>query len=623
VLYLLALFIPISFLYSPPVEKSGAVYVAKTMTISHERKTPAYTLFQQSQKILNPQNFRNVSSLETKAAPMSETLVLNENENSVAKLALQFSNATVVTEMSFNKTDLLSRTDNALNQIANFQQDSSLLNQLHAVKNNPFQNNQQSQSNAASIQGYFELSEGVGITNHKVTLRRIKEGQSIEIGQVDLNAGLYQIYVGSFDGELVAEIKDENGLIIGEDRKKISGLSRRNNYFQGPSLTLGKPSSFAVNLKNTDQRKINDSEVTASLFSGNYSLKKTTDSYPNVARHSSTIALIDSAQSKFARTLSIRTAKDTSEIILFSNNWVSGVKEYISEKIQIQFIQNAGLIIGRVMLDGKPVNGAQVVVENQPGLEPYYLDQFLIPQLSQSNTSSNGYFIIPGLQSGSYQIAAFIQNRHLGSQAYFVEENVVTYQEVISSTAVKVNSVRSFDAFTGFSVPSEIQVPGLEELVSVENENTIYNDGTKSGLIEIINRPTSVDYIPYIYLQNQAKDYVHLPQISDKFVDYLKQNTKYNIGITSLPETSVFLGFVKMKNYNITLADENFDRKNIIYFDSTGLLSITPIENGGFVIFNVPLGTQEIIIENKDDEKIFSQAFYSKDSMTYLAHFSE
>lgn len=608
-IYLLALIFPISLLYSPKVEKSGAVYVAKTMHITHERKTPAYTLFQQAQKVIHPEMDRQLASLESKAISGSEILSLNQ----VDQTKIDFPEATVVTEMSLNKQELLARTDLQLGQLVAKEKDSLLLNKIQ----NPFVNTKQSVPHSASIQGFFELSGGVGLTNQTVSVRRVREGQSIELGQVDLKAGMYQIYVGSFDGELVAEIKDENGIIIGEDRKRISGLTRQNNYFQGPQLKLGRPSGFAANLRNIDDRKIKDTEVAASLFSGNYSLKKTTDIYPNVARHSSTVALIDSVGGKLARTLSIRTANDPSEVVLFSSSWIEGAKSYLSEKIQIQYMSDAGIIIGRVLLDGKPVTGAQVVVENQPGIEPYYLDQFLIPQVSQANTTSNGYFIIPGLQEGSYQISAFIQNRHIGSQAYFVEKSVASYQEILAMSNVKIATARSFDAFTGQTIPTELQIPGLEDLLSVDTESATYVEGTQSGLVEVINRPFQRDYIPYLYLQNQSKDFIHLPQLTEKFVEYISQNHKINA------DTSFFIGFVQMKNFEVTLTDETFDRTNIVYFGSTGQVSMTPIENGGFAIFNVPVGTSEVIVENKDNEKIASQAFYSKSSMTYLAHFAD
>ncbi len=179
-IYLLALIFPISLLYSPKVEKSGAVYVAKTMHITHERKTPAYTLFQQAQKVTHPEMDRQPSSLESKAISGSEILSLNQ----VDQTKVEFPDATVVSEMSLNKQDLLARTDLQLGQLVAKEKDSLLLNKIQ----NPFANTKQSTPHSASIQGFFELSGGVGLTNQTVTVRRVREGQSIELGQVDLKA---------------------------------------------------------------------------------------------------------------------------------------------------------------------------------------------------------------------------------------------------------------------------------------------------------------------------------------------------------------------------------------------------------------------------------------------------
>ena len=104
-------------------------------------------------------------------------------------------------------------------------------------------------------------------------------------GQVDLRAGLYQIVVNNFEGELLAEIKDRNGALIGEDRRELVGLKQAGTIFQGPALKLGKPSSFAFNPRSADENKKQDSDtgVLASLFSGNYDLKNTNNRFNEVS----------------------------------------------------------------------------------------------------------------------------------------------------------------------------------------------------------------------------------------------------------------------------------------------------------------------------------------------------
>ena len=119
-MYLLALLIPISFLYSPPVEKSGAVYIAKTMHITQERKTPAYALFQQAQKVIHPETDRQPASLESKSISGSEILSLHQ----VDQTKIQFPEAVVVSEMSLNKKELLAQTELQLSQLVVKEKDS-------------------------------------------------------------------------------------------------------------------------------------------------------------------------------------------------------------------------------------------------------------------------------------------------------------------------------------------------------------------------------------------------------------------------------------------------------------------------------------------------------------------
>lgn len=606
----MAIFLGLSFLYSPAVEKQGPVYITKTLVIAQERNTPAYTVFQQAQKINNNKDLRQISSVK---APVE---ILSLNQVDPVKIVAR-PDALTLSEMSFSKTELQQSTEKQLSSLAMNQQDSALLNKLNQSET---KNTKQTVNGAASIQGFFELKGGVGIVNHTVSVKRVQEGQEIEIGRVDLKAGMYQIYVNSFDGELVAEVKDDSGIIIGEDRKRISGLKRVENYFTGPSLTLGRPNAFSLNLTQPEGEVFkNESNIQASFFSGNYNLKKTTDIYPNVARHSSTIALVESQSQKFARTLSIKTVKEKAATVLFTSGWVDGVIQYLSDKIQIQYMQQSGVIIGRVIQDGKPVQGAQVVIDSQSGVEPYYFNQLMIPELHQSTTGANGYFIILGALPGSYQISAFQQNRLLGTQTYFVEEKLVSFQEIQTTSNIRLTTVRSFDAFTGKQIKTDVFIPGLEDVIETDQEANSYRSGSDEGIIEVLNRPQSNLYIPYVYVQNQNKDYIHLPQISEQFVNYIIQQKRLNVSA----ENAVFIGFVQMNKFKVHLANEQMDEENIIYFDSNGNIFESPVPNGGFIILNMPKGIQEVILQDEETDRTSSQVFYVKSGTNYLSHFTD
>ena len=619
-LYLLALIFPLTFLYSPKAEKPGAVFVTKTMTISQERNTPAYTAFKYAQKVSQAvvESQKNNIADAIQRLPSSEFL---SSENLANKNVIQLA------EFVYDKKTLNQQTDEELKNLAVRDEDSSLLEQIKSGKAAPTDVLNQTLAQAAVLRGHFELVDGVAIIDHKVSVKRILEGQTVEVGQVDLNAGSYQISVNSFEGELVAEVKDRFGNLVGEDHQKLMGLTRIQNFFKGPTLKVGQPAAFAFNSRQYDDElnnKLKEDRLQASFFSRNYNLKKTSDVYPNVARHSSTVGFIDSQDDNVASTLSIRTSRDKSETLLFSKKWVSAITDYLAEQIQVEYTRESGVIIGRVLKDGKPLAGAQVVVENQAGLEPHYLNALLIPQVKQTSTSANGLFIIPGVLPGGYQISAYEGSEHLGTQMYFVESQIVSYQEILSSRKVKANVVRSFDMFSGQQVTTDLQIPGFEEILTVNGDLEKYRDRSTSGIMEVLNRPQSNQYIPYIYVQNLSRDYLHLPQISEVFMRYLQEQRK----ISDVPDTSVFIGFSQYNDYKVYLSGadtENFNANNVVYFDQQGKISEVPVPRGGFVVFNVPAGIQEIMIEDlssqAENSKTGSQVFYSRPNMNFVAHF--
>ena len=115
--------------------------------------------------------------------------------------------------MAIAKTELNIQVSRQLQSLAKSTQDSTLplFDQVQFT----------APQQGAVIRGFFELKDGVGIVDHKVTLKRVFEEQVLEMGQVDLKAGQYQIAVGAFEGELVAEITDKVGLIIFTDQVEL------------------------------------------------------------------------------------------------------------------------------------------------------------------------------------------------------------------------------------------------------------------------------------------------------------------------------------------------------------------------------------------------------------------
>lgn len=600
------------------------------MTISQERNSPAYLAFKETQKlnqILKPNTEveNSINSSQRQTITLSTETIIPRTTETVS------SEPKNLQPMAFTREELNKDTDEKIQQMVLAQKNSALFNAFgnqqtplpvfqNGAPNSPKNTNEKI---GIVIRGSFELREGVGIVDHIVTLTRIADGQALELGQVDLRAGLYQIVVNSFEGELLAEIKDKNGYLIGEDRQEIAGLKQSGTIFQGPALKLGKPSSFSFNARFADDaRRVQETSngLTASFFSGNYDLKKTNEDYPNVDRQSSTVGFVHDPKQKIINTLTLRTAQDNTETVLFSKLWVEGAKSYAAQKLQLQYSEQSGVILGRIVDNGLPIENVRIAIDDQPGIEVFYLDDFWIPQNEKQSTSKNGYFFIPGLSRGSYQISAFdiSYNKNKGSQLFVVDENALSYQEINYQKNTSQLALFSYDAFTSQPMATELILPGIEDIVSLDESGEIkIRVNYRSGIQEFVNRPTNRDYLAYTAVRAGNEKFSYFPQITENWLKLISEKAKIEVDL----EKSVFIGFTATPEFTIMLADESYDTRNVIYFNANGELSSIPVTGGGVIFFNIGEGLHETVVNETNTMKVHSRAFYAKQNRIYLSVF--
>ena len=483
----------------------------------------------------------------------------------------------------------------------------------------------------ATVKGKFELIEGVGVVDHFIELKRIEEGQVREVGRVDLRAGTYSIDIESPQGYLVAQITDRNGTQIGTDQQKIINLQSRGAYFEGPFIRVGRPATLAANPimpaipSRTAMRGLAHAPMTqpafaTTLFSNQHTLENPTDAFANISHNSSTIAHIVDVNLIYKTMVSIRQTSDQTETPLFTNKWVQGVVAYISDQQKIEFkSQTAPLLMGRVLMNEKPVAGAQVQIENHPGVEPIYFDQFMIPNFKLTETSDSGYFMFVGLEEEAYTVAAFKNNKMLGYQMFVAEEDAISFQNIVSTQAPRSEIVRTFDAFSGAPVETDLIIPDIEEIVQTNLGTSVYRTNNKSGVGLFLARSNLPDYIPIRYFQDARRDYTHIPMIQEVWLKKMQTSKLIN----EMPNTGMIVGFVPELKYEMYLAKDGYDKDQVVYFDQQGSAVSQPVAGGGFILFNVPMGINEVIVQEKNTDRIFSQVYEVKINQVSSSHFSE
>jgi hypothetical protein len=645
------------FLFSTKTEHHRVVTIQKPIVITQERRTPAFFAYQQSQLLR-----------QKKSEPVTakSTFLTNLNEQpQLPKFQLA--------EMRLTKSDYAAY-EAALyrsRMIAGSSYDDGSHDYEKVIFQPDTQNSAFDNSDAptvlsperrwAVIQGKFELRDGVGITDHIIDIKRVEEGLVREQGRINLNAGTYSIEIESPNGYLVAEVRDKSGLIIGEDRQRLVNLQGRGAFLEGPFIKVRRPDSTLAGNPSTGKGDSSGSASTAGAAStgwasqpgttvagmkspgGTSSLKaspsatsggtalaatifndqkiftRATDEFSNVSSLSSTIARIYDPAQIYNNVVTVRMAGEKTETPMFTKNWLANAVNLISKEQQLQIRQGLPVVIGRVVVDGQPMAGAQVQIERQLNAQAIYLDQFLNPSRSLSETTSNGYFMFIGVDPGAYDVVAFANNRIIGSQLFSAENASISFQNIYTRSIPVNLTVRSYDAFTSDPVETDIYLSSQDEIIQTAEGSAAFRSYVENNVSDYAVRTADTSYVGVNLVQSGKKEYVHIPMIQEKWLTQIKKMKLIN----DLPSHGTVIGFTPQLKYEVFLASDHYDKGNVVYFTKDGEIASVPQANGGFIMFNVPVGAKEVVLNNLENEKIFSQALSVHDQQVSAITFND
>ena len=633
--YLIALSLIVSSVvfFTSQTEQSRVVTIQRPIMITQERKTPAYFVYQQAQKLQ-----------QKKAEPkITPTTFLSSLSLSPPQVTIQ------TAEMKINKKEWLPKAALPNVQLAaiarpvsdepktlTYQQVFGAQAPIEPAVQQPNQATTLSPSKKwATIRGKFELIEGVGIVNHYIELKRVEEGQVREVGFIDLKAGVYTIDIESPNGYLIAQIKDQNGTLVGEDRERLINLQSRGAFFEGPFIRVGRPETIAANpalgssydgssrlaaLGKSNKTTTASQGISVSLFDNQNVLAKPNDVFTNISKYSTTISRVFDPSRIYRDIVSLRPTGDKTETAMFTTKWLSGVTEYISDVQKIEFMsKNGPVIIGRVLVDGKAVANVQVLIDSLTGVTPIYFDQFMIPSFSQNSTSENGYFMFLGLEPNNYHVVATKQNVVLGSQLFVAEKEMVAFQNISSRGTPRYKIIRTFDAFSSAAISTDISTAESEEAIENTAGTVSFKSYVESSVGEFLTRAAgSRAYVPVRYVQNTRQEYVHIPMIQENWLLAVRNHNK----IEEKADAGTIIGFVTDLTYDAYLVSDDYNKNDIVFFNSLGHIVTEPTTGGGFILFNVPTGARELILQEKNSDRIYSQVFNILNQQVSVAHFS-
>lgn len=474
------------------------------------------------------------------------------------------------------------------------------------------------------IYGHYQLSGGVGITNeHHVELRRIENGLTKDIGQVNLHDGKYQIQVSAFTGELVAKIVHTSGRVDGSTRVKLdpAALVRKNTYyFQGPLLNVSKVGVVAVNSEGENKQSSSGQFTYYNGLAATKEKSKKTDienGRPLVAEaaqqhmihfyEGSSTLIYKAEDKKSLGTLALVEADQ--ESVNFENyrkSFLEGTVSFINDMYRENLDVNQPVIIGKVSGSANVV-GSEVSIRNNPYAKVFYFDQFYIPQPAESKMHSNGSFIAfldtEGLVTVDLHKAGVLTT-YINTVA---EQNKLSLVQLSDSNENIDVIVRSYDAFSGAPTDSQLELQALEDVVDIPAAETRLQLKNRKNIGYAFTSDTN-EYLSSHFEYKEARGFIHLPRIKRSWLNELIYSGKKNI----LPQTGMIIGFVQEDNFEVFLPsqidqNQNPDQYEVIYFDSLGNKIDKGLAGGGFIILNAFEKTHEVMVQFKSSEVVINK----------------
>lgn len=461
------------------------------------------------------------------------------------------------------------------------------------------------------IQGKIELTEGLAISDprDKLSVGWFVDGERKKEGKVFHQDGTYELKVERLEGEMIAELTDRRGFLLGEaiiDLDVIKKQRAINSYvISGIDLKI-KPYNFSFRgqtLSVYDTSNNKQVVAGAEVRVGAHDLRVKSDkkgefSEPVLSPQST--GVVTAQQAKYRETTLLAHFDRELSIHLFPDQFL----EAFFNTIELpQKMRTDGVIWGTVTKGSQPAQGYQVRMAQQKA-KPIYFEMY-IANVKTEKTGIDGQFAFVGLADGEYEIEVVDPlGRLVDSKLAVVRASTVTEMnfEVVDDRKI---AVRPFDPLSLQPKDIEFFALGQNTIVETKTEETI----------KLITFPGAEPLIIHTKVDGADVEAISLASRNKKFQEVPVLNTNWWQGIKSAyslsPQIGVVVGFIDTDSTFEVYIDHQNERTKVLYLDSKGrtINKSLGVKPSGFVIYGVDHGIHTIIIETEHGQ-IHSEAAY-------------
>lgn len=468
------------------------------------------------------------------------------------------------------------------------------------------------------VAGHFSLDSMTALLpRHHIEVVWKREGEGRKSGRFSLHDSSFQVVVDELIGQVKIEMFDDNtGAVVAEGGVRLSqDLSA--DTLQNLNLKLrpvGMVAStytdfnrqtaqvFSLN-KAKGIRTFGKTPIKAKVsFDGEATFEADLQGQLQIeglASSSTSFALADHPD--YYPALHMISAERREALPMIPRKTANALIAIIEDQLGFTDAQkNGSLVMGQVTSRGAALGGVSVEIEGHSETRPIYLNEVLIPDPKLTATTGSGYFVLLNLPQGFYSLRAMRGPQFLGFGNVINEPEAASFVEIQEPERFAEMELRTFDAFSGEPLAADMMVQALNQNLKIDGYGRFQHPILpRLSLIEA--SPQSEEYVPATYSYSGDTDHLFLPAVKQSWMDQLLAKARINV----TPRLGALIVFSEKGQYQVGLPHLPPEAKvDIVYFDSQGNYSQTPVEHGGFMIVNLPPVAQTLVVTRANGEVV-------------------
>lgn len=471
------------------------------------------------------------------------------------------------------------------------------------------------------IQGKIELTGGLAISDPRDSLfiGWFVRGENKKEGKILLREGTYEIKVDRLEGEVIAELADKNGYLLGEAIIDLDVLAQERAspgfVIAGVDIQL-KPYNFSLSgqtlsVYSSSQQTQVVSQATVAVGDHDMNFRSSEKgqfSEPLVSPHS--IAILSAEKEKYRETRRLADFERNVNLHLFPEPFLQAFFETINlPKAQ----RGDGIIWGSVYGKTQPLANYQVRIAEHPEARPIYFEMYIAAK-NREKTSDDGQFSFVAMNDGVYELELVNDlGQVVDSQWLSVREGSVTEVRFDLGESRPIQ-IRPFDPLSMEPQPIQFFTNGMKSVQQLKTEDVFVLKSFKGTDPLLVTTKLQGADLEAVTFASRQKKFQEIPVLNTKWW----RNLQKQYQLTS--QQGVIVGFVDTESPFDVFIDHQTEKTKVLYLDQQGqtIQKAYGVKPAGFVVFGIEKGIHTLVLESEQGQIASDAAYIDGESVAMI-----